>query len=94
MHLTKSFLKSLAPCVIACTQALSPAGASSEPLPYGEPVTISAVEEAHSSPNAQLTYMEWKKRLYEARYAVAVETQAAVSLASRADAGAPGPAPA
>ncbi len=66
MQLTKNFAKALVPCVIACCQALAGTpGVSTDPVQ--EPVAVTAQINPHETINAQISFMEWRKRWMETR---------------------------
>lgn len=72
MQLTRKFFTALAPCVIACAQALAgPSVAAETVSPVREPVLVSALVNMHSVPSAQISYMEWRRRLVEMQAEVA-----------------------
>ena len=81
MQLTRNFFKALAPCVIACAQALAVPAVSAETVtPVQEPAIAAVVVNPHSLPSAQASYMEWRRRLIETRSEVTNETVQAVAM--------------
>ncbi len=68
MHLTKSFAQALLPCIVACCTALAaPPGTTTDPVTQADPAVVSVQLNPHQNINAQLSFMEWRKRWIEAR---------------------------
>lgn len=85
MQLTRNFFKALAPCVIACAQALAgPSVAAETSSPVQEPSISAVITNPHSLPSAQISYMEWRRRLFETRAEVTRDTFLAATLNNQA----------
>jgi hypothetical protein len=82
MQLTKNFAKALIPCVVACCQALAaPPEISTDPVQ--DPVVATLQLSSHESANAQLSYMEWRKRWMETRSETNIQTIEAARFAAQ-----------
>lgn len=78
MQLSKSFIKALLPCVMACGQALGSPGMPTEP-PVTSPAAVQPVA-FHDHPTTQLTYAEWRRRLWDTRAGATTGTYQAIAL--------------
>jgi hypothetical protein len=82
MQLTKNFAKALLPCVMACCQALAATpDISTEPVQ--EPAAITLQVNAQENANAQISYLEWRKRWMETRSETNMLTVQAVRFAAQ-----------
>lgn len=83
MLLTRNFAKALIPCVVACCQAFAATpDVSTETLELPAPAAITLHPNPHASLNAQVSYMEWRKRWMEARSETVILSEQAARFAA------------
>ncbi len=83
MQLTKNFAKALIPCVVACCQAFAATpDISTEPIDLSAPASIALQVNPNESINAQISFMEWRKRWMETRSETNIQSEQAARFAA------------